>query len=543
MMTPDSPERVELGRGFHTPTAVAAAALLGALVAGLAAVVYFAPRPAAPSEQPRVEVKPPPEVHHYRPRPDSPAPTAAAVPDVVASETPSAEPIEETPRPASAAPPIVIAETPLPSPQGSDAPAPVATPFTRSLPHIHPVTSEDELLAALQTQSTEVDLETVKWTGAKLLRTAAKPRRRQDDAAPGPVTAAASPQPVHALLTVASKRADLIGLPFRKATDCQAPDDAAEAMQDASQTLRGLLARAENPRTRREEALSHDDERVAAIIDPLSDPDDAMWKREVVVSTLVQVLQAEARPGRLHLVKMLARNKSARAAAALAGRAAFDPAVEVRMAAVEALRERPGDDFRGVLLDALRHPWAPAAEHAAEALVAVNDRGALPSLTRMLDGPDPGYPARSADGKWTKQELVRVAHLGNCLLCHAPSANQTDPVRGLVPRRGEPLPERIYYDKTDGEFVRADVTYLRQDFSVMQEVKKPGNWPAVQRFDYLLRTRELTPREAAERLRGGPRTDSPQRAAMLFAQRELSCADAVGTAPKSPPTDARPPSP
>jgi hypothetical protein len=132
--------------------------------------------------------------------------------------------------------------------------------------------------------------------------------------------------------------------------------------------------------------------------------------------------------------------------------------------------------------------------------------------------------------------------LGNCLLCHAPSTNDSDPVRGLVPRRGEPLPQ-AYYHSPDGDFVRADVTYLRQDFSAKQEVKNPGMWPPVQRFDYLVRTRELTQREAAQRLRSGPRTDSPQRTAMLFAQRELSCADAVGAAPKSPTTEARPPSP
>ena len=45
-----------------------------------------------------------------------------------------------------------------------------------------------------------------------------------------------------------------------------------------------------------------------------------------------------------------------------------------------------------------------------------------------------------------------------------------------------------YYDG-DGIFVRADVTYLRQDFSVMQSVENPGKWPALQRFDFLVRIR------------------------------------------------------
>ena len=52
-----------------------------------------------------------------------------------------------------------------------------------------------------------------------------------------------------------------------------------------------------------------------------------------------------------------------------------------------------------------------------------------------------------------------------------------------------------YYESTGGSFVRADVTYLRQDFSVPQPVPRPGQWPANQRYDYMVRKRFLTGEE------------------------------------------------
>jgi hypothetical protein len=75
--------------------------------------------------------------------------------------------------------------------------------------------------------------------------------------------------------------------------------------------------------------------------------------------------------------------------------------------------------------------------------------------------------------------------------------------------------------------VRADVTYLRQDFSLLQQVVKPDKWPAWQRFDFLVRTRELPAQEAAELDKGGPHRQLvyPQRDAVLFALRELTGED------------------
>jgi hypothetical protein len=77
--------------------------------------------------------------------------------------------------------------------------------------------------------------------------------------------------------------------------------------------------------------------------------------------------------------------------------------------------------------------------------------------------------------------------------------------------------------------IRADITFLRQDFSVqLPAVKLPavqGVIPSL-RFDFLVRTRRLTKSEAA-RLNESPEEASyPQREAVLFALRELTGQDA-----------------
>jgi hypothetical protein len=102
-------------------------------------------------------------------------------------------------------------------------------------------------------------------------------------------------------------------------------------------------------------------------------------------------------------------------------------------------------------------------------------------------------------------------------------------VRGFIPTPGEPAPVG-YLAPEVGNFVRADVTFLKQDFSLMLPVKMPDNWPEVQRFDYLVRKRPLTDRELKDLLardeeRGGKASSYPQREAVLFALRELTGAD------------------
>jgi hypothetical protein len=212
----------------------------------------------------------------------------------------------------------------------------------------------------------------------------------------------------------------------------------------------------------------------------------------------------------------------------------FDLAPEVREAAVTALSKRPADDYRQELLEGLRYPWPPAADHAAEALVALGDTEAVPTLVRLLKEADPVAAMDSGSGKGGQpvvREIVKVNHLANCLMCHGPSTNVTDLVRGRIPIPGQALPTPStspqYYEGTTGVFVRADVTYLKQDFSVVQPVLKPGLWPSNQRYDYLVRSRPATPKEKAELTkRSDPEeakdADYPQRDAALFALRELT---------------------
>jgi hypothetical protein len=215
------------------------------------------------------------------------------------------------------------------------------------------------------------------------------------------------------------------------------------------------------------------------------------------------------------------------AAQVLAKRAVFDLSPGVRKEAVEKLRARKPETYRTMLLAALRYPWAPAADHAAQALTALKDRTAIPDLAALLDKPDPHLPVYDTRLKTgVVQELVRVNHMRNCFLCHAVSSNPGDLVRGAVPRPGKPLPQ-LYYNTAQADFVQADVTYLRQDFSVAQPVENASPWPTLQRYDYVVRRRKATDAEMAQ-LRDSPSGSYPQRDAVLTALRGVSGRD-LGT--------------
>jgi hypothetical protein len=80
--------------------------------------------------------------------------------------------------------------------------------------------------------------------------------------------------------------------------------------------------------------------------------------------------------------------------------------------------------------------------------------------------------------------------------------------------------------------VRGDVTYLRQDFSVVQPVPDVVNGQPTtveMRFDYFVRVRRAKPDELKPALEAGPPRGYAQRDAVLFALRELSGQDAGPT--------------
>jgi hypothetical protein len=252
----------------------------------------------------------------------------------------------------------------------------------------------------------------------------------------------------------------------------------------------------------------------------------AQWSGPESLPALLQILQVEEAPARRLLVELLDDMEGA--GPALAVRAVMDLSPEVRQAAVRALGRRSPRVYRGVLLAGLRYPWPPAAAHAAEALVALDDRGAVPALDALLDEPAPNLLTQTCEGpsrSLAVRELVRVNHLKNCLLCHPPSLTPDDPVRGVVPVPGRaPGPSSVYYKgRTTDVFVRADVTYLRQDFSLLQPVAKPEDkWPEVQRYDYVVRVRAVTEQESRLALFLSRQRTAESCAAVQFALHELT---------------------
>jgi hypothetical protein len=319
------------------------------------------------------------------------------------------------------------------------------------------------------------------------------------------------------------------GLPVRMGLDCHLGKEASENLQVLSRKLRVYVSESVP-----KEGFDTRPDAVVLRTKLLSGADGARadWKQVDAIPTLVQILQAEDKPIRLLLVDLLSGLKGRTASAAIAQRALFDLSDEVREAAVRALNDRPREEYRDVLLKGLRYPWAPVADHAAEALVALKDGDSLDRLVDLLDRPDPeaAYVRGTKARQTVVREMVRVNHLKNCVLCHAPSVNEKEMVRGLVPNPKKPVPPTFtpeYYAAKDGLFVRADITYLQQDFAVPQPVVKSGVWPANQRYDYLVRTRPATPQEIKAAKSSG---SYPQRESVLFALRELTGKDAGTTA-------------
>jgi len=297
-----------------------------------------------------------------------------------------------------------------------------------------------------------------------------------------------------------AKRTDLAGLPFRMGKDCKLDKAQAQALDQLSRHIR--------------DALDFAVRRSASTVSSHIAPDPArFWQglgsalrnhrpqAPMQIPALQQLLLAEHAGMRLSFVERLRDRKDKEATDALARRAVFDLEGEVRAAALSALKDRPQTDYADILFDALRYPWPPVVDRAVEAIVELKVHGAADRLARLLDEPEPTAPfVREVGGKAVPhvRELVRINHFRNCLLCHAPASGDKDLVRGVVPVPGEPLPSgfRAYYaERRAVAVVRADVTYLRQDFSVTQPVVDHSDWPQWQRFDYLVRTRPLTKAE------------------------------------------------
>jgi hypothetical protein len=447
-------------------------------------------------------------------------PRPATIPVKPVEKTPAEKPpVEKTP-----------AEKPaLPVERKEAAPAPVEPPLV--VKRRNQATGEDLRRQLLHTP--ELHIDRVPQTSTKLVLLAGEATRLNRKYAG------------HSLLL--AQRSDLKGVPMRMGDDCHLGKEPAENMHVLSRKLR-LLIQASTPTDGidprpdvaklRELLLDADAQQqqifaragarfagpaaLAGRVARGGRPQD--WLTPAAVPTLVQMLQPENTPLRKLLVEVLGMIKGKVATEALVNRALMDVSPEVRELALNELRHRPARDYRGLMVKALRYPWSPVADHASEALVTLGAKDAVPDLVKALNQPDPMMPVVYRNLPYIR-EVVKVNHLGNCVLCHAPSVRRDDLVRGAVPTPGQPLPAAAltpqYYER-GGAFVRADITYLRQDFSLMQPVDTPGVWPGNQRFDYMVRTRAATVAETEKITRYLKENRSPQREAMLFALQELT---------------------
>jgi hypothetical protein len=273
----------------------------------------------------------------------------------------------------------------------------------------------------------------------------------------------------------------------------------------------------------------------------------SLWCRPEAVSSLCQILGAETKACRLVLVEALREIPGEEATAGLVRLALFDVAAPVRQAAIEALRSRPADSYRQQLLRAMRYPWLPVIHHAAEALVALEDKGAVPGLLELLqERSDPRalYPRQRQGllpiavpnqtalqefpGDPLRLQVVKVNHLANCLLCHARADSNSGPLVAPVPvlsrSGGGSLDPRSaeYYSGLGGLMARADIVKLRQDFSATLTVPEQVPGPNQQRYDFLVLLRPMT---AKEREQLAKQPEPPHHAPVLFALRELTGQD------------------
>jgi hypothetical protein len=346
----------------------------------------------------------------------------------------------------------------------------------------------------------------------------------------------------HPMLELIDSREDLRGLPVRRDDDALLDHRSARTLDVMSRQLRGSIGNVLTMKPVPPVKTATADRQTRSIL-------TITGIGEVRPTLLVWVLQAEGEVMRRDMLDLIGHKPSAAAAEALAQRALFDPDPALRRKAVKLLQACPPDVFRAVLLAGLRYPWVTAADNAAAALIALNDRGAVPELVQLLDEPNPSGPVPGEDGTPTMHELMRVNHFHNCQLCHAPSWDRSDLVRGPVPSADRTLPSpyggQNYYaggtssgyksrsssggrsnGKSPGpppsstaEFVRADVSYLRPDFSMSLPVADPGPWPKMQRYDFFVRTRAAQPWELST---ASASQSYPQRDAVLRVLRHLA---------------------
>ena len=325
-------------------------------------------------------------------------------------------------------------------------------------------------------------------------------------------------EPFEPLEDILADRPDLKGLPLVMGEECRLNEQDAKIQSNVSRRLGRLLATFDSFGNRN---LGNDTSlrrQVVASTVKSSVRHSGKENLSQLLVTLDQMMQIDHTRLVLDVIENLREANTDTAIELLAKRAKFDLRPEVRFSATLALKELPREKYRNVLLEGFEYPWFAVAQHSAEALVRLEDTQAVPDLVELLKR-HKTLTSIEEDGKFFQKEVVAVNHLRNCLLCHAPSMSNVDSSRGLVPDWERPL-SRSYYQSTSGTFVRADVTYLTQDFSVVQPVKAPGLWPASQRFDYMVYKRPMSKKESQRKVEKD--LNKVHREAIVFALQSLT---------------------
>jgi hypothetical protein len=221
------------------------------------------------------------------------------------------------------------------------------------------------------------------------------------------------------------------------------------------------------------------------------------------LAALAQILGPESESLRSALAHHLMTSNNQAASKILAKAAIFDAGADVRIAAIKALRKRRAEEYTDILMQGLRYPLPAVANRAAFAIIDLKRTEMLPQVADVLGETPPSDPAPAVVDQvavHVVREVVKINHHRNCYLCHAPAGGVNSQVEGTVPSLGEAFPRstREYYGAGSDLAVRADTTYLRQDFSVMLPVANAAPWPSKQRFDFLVRSRVVEGKELAE---------------------------------------------
>jgi hypothetical protein len=299
-----------------------------------------------------------------------------------------------------------------------------------------------------------------------------------------------------------AERPDLASLPFQLGDSCRQSATRSRQFHRAASLARSAIqSSGDDGRVMLQnyiQSCASDDEQFRQVRVKLAD--DVEPAR---VAAMMQICSPASESLKLGMAKYVATVSHADSSKALARVILFSEEDDVRATAIAALQARREKDYSDVLLQGFRYPWPAVAKRAGDALVKLDRKDLIPQLIDVLDEPDPRAPvARKIGDRDVRvvRELVRINHHRNCLMCHAPGGDvmgSPDVLTAEVPDPSQPLPSLSDGGSGYGNsgfpdnLVRIDVTYLRQDFSVMLPVADSAPWPHMQRFDFVARTRTL----------------------------------------------------